>query len=117
MSEPRWPEGLKERLEAKRDELSSRLDRITANVRRSLDSDSEERAKQLADSEVVDALGNETRAELGRISRALGRLQSGDYGLCRECGAVIAEGRIAAYPYAEECIDCAELDEDIRSRT
>lgn len=117
MSEQRWPEGLKERLEAKRDELQVRLDRITANVRRSLDTDSEERAKELADSEVVDALGNEARAEIARIARALARMEAGDYGLCAECGAAIAPGRIAAYPYAEECIDCAELDEQIRSRT
>jgi RNA polymerase-binding protein DksA len=111
-----WPEGLKKRLEDKRDELTSRLARVTANVRRSLDSDSEERAKQLADSEVVDALGNEARNELGKISDALARMESGEYGLCKECGLQIAEKRIEAYPYADECIDCAELDEEIRAR-
>ena len=47
---------LKLALESKRDELTARLERITANVRRSLHSDSEERAKELEDSEVVDAL-------------------------------------------------------------
>lgn len=112
----RWPEGLKDRLEQKRDELQARLDRITANVRRSLDTDSEERARELADSEVVDALGNEAREELRKISSALERMESGDYGLCTVCGARIAEKRIEAYPYANECIDCAELDEQIRSR-
>jgi len=112
-----WPEGLKQRLEEKRDELTTRLDRITANVRRSLDSDSEERAKQLEDSEVVDALGNEARAELKKISVVLGRMESGDYGLCSDCGDQIAQKRIEAYPYATECIDCAELDEEIRARS
>lgn len=112
-----WPQGLKERLETKRDELTSRLERITANVRRSLDSDSEERAKELADSEVVDALGNEAREEISKITRALARMDAGDYGLCTDCGAPIAAGRIEAYPYAEECIDCAELDEEIRNRS
>ena len=112
-----WPQGLMERLEAKREELTSRLERITANVRRSLDSDSEERAKELADSEVVDALGNEAREEINKITRALARMESGDYGLCADCGSPIADGRIEAYPYAEECIDCAELDEEIRKRS
>ena len=111
-----WPDGMRKRLEEKRDELTSRLERVTANIRRSLDSDSEERAKQLADSEVVDALGNEARQELGKISYALSRMDSGEYGLCTECGTQIAEKRIEAHPYADECIDCAELDEEIRAR-
>ena len=111
-----WPDGMRKRLEEKRDELTARLERVTANVRRSLDSDSEERAKQLADSEVVDALGNEAREELGKISDALSRMDSGEYGLCKQCTSRIAEKRIEAHPYADECIDCAELDEEIRAR-
>ena len=116
MSHRNWPEGLKESLEAKRNELSARLGRITDNVRRSLDADSEERARELADTEVVDALGNEAREEIRKITVALDRMASGDYGLCTKCGAAIAVGRLEAHPYAEECIDCAELDEEIRGR-
>jgi RNA polymerase-binding protein DksA len=112
-----WSGGLRKRLEEKRDELTARLDRVSANIRRSLDSDSEERAKQLADSEVVDALGNEAREELAKIAKALSRMDSGDFGICTECGAPIAKGRIEAHPYADECIDCAELDEEIRARS
>ena len=117
MTEGNWPDGLRQALEAKRDELTARLERITANLRRSPESDSEERAKQMADSEVVDALGNEAREELRKISVALERMKTGQYGLCTECGAQIAAKRIEAYPYAEECIDCAELDEEIRARS
>jgi len=110
------PEGLRVRLERRRDELNARLERITANVRRSLESDSEERAKQLEDSEVVDALGNEAREELKRIALALKRMDSGDYGLCAACGERIALERMQAHPYATACIDCAELEEQIRAR-
>lgn len=106
----------RERLEVKKAELYGRLDRVTANVRRGNDPDSKERAKELEDSEVVDALGNEARDEIRRISVALDRMASGDYGFCTECGTAIAAERLAAYPYADECIDCAELDEEIRSR-
>jgi len=116
LTDRNWPEGLRQELESKRDEITARLDRITANVRRSLDSDSEERAKELADSEVVDALGNEAREELQRIAAALARMDAGDYGLCTQCGTRIAPERISAYPYAEECIDCAELTEDFQAR-
>ncbi|MDH3440295.1 MAG: TraR/DksA family transcriptional regulator [Gammaproteobacteria bacterium] len=117
MTHQDWPESLKPRLEAKRDELTGRLERITANVQRSLDADSEERAKELADSEVVDALGNEAREELAKISVALSRMDSGDYGMCTKCRSPIATERMEAYPYADDCIDCAELDEEIRART
>lgn len=111
-----WPDRLREDLEAKRDELNARLERITARVRRSLDSDSEERATQLEDSEVVDALGNEARDELRKISAALEKMDSGEYGLCTECGEQISEARILAHPYAGKCIDCASLDEEFASR-
>ncbi len=111
-----WPEGLREGLERKKAELEGRLDRITANVRRSLETDSKERAKQQEDNEVVDALGNEAREELAKISAALLRMDGGDYGLCTDCGLQIAADRINAYPYASECIDCANMDEAIRAR-
>jgi RNA polymerase-binding protein DksA len=107
---------LREQLHAKKAELTARLERITANVRRGYEADSKERAKQLEDSEVVDALGNEARAEIARISAALQRFDSGGFGVCVECGTDIDQGRLAAYPYADECIECAELHERRRSK-
>jgi RNA polymerase-binding protein DksA len=114
--EQNWPDGLRERLENKKSELSARLERITANLRRGLETDSKERAKQLEDSEVVDALGNEARVELEKISIALRRMDAGKYGLCSGCGSAIGEKRIEAYPYASECIDCATMEEEFRAR-
>ncbi len=107
---------LREQLDAKKAELTARLERITANVRRGYEADSKERAKQLEDSDVVDALGNEARAEIAKISAALQRFDSGGFGVCVECGTDIDQGRLAAYPYADECIECAELDERRRSK-
>ncbi len=104
----------REALELKKQELTARLERIHANLRRGYEADSKERAKQLEDNEVVDALGNEARDELRKISTALQRLESGDYGLCIECGGEIGEGRLKVYPYADECIECAEFDEHRR---
>ena len=105
---------LREVLETKKQELTARLERIHANLRRGYDADSKERAKQLEDNEVVDALGNEAREELAKISAALQRLDSGDYGICVECGLPIKQGRLKVHPYADECIDCAEFDEHRR---
>jgi DnaK suppressor protein len=111
-----WPDGLRDRLEEKKSELSARLERITANVRRGLETDSKERALQLEDSEVVDALGNEAREELEKISMALRRMDAGTYGTCSNCGSVIGTKRIEAYLYASECIECATMEEEIRAR-
>jgi RNA polymerase-binding protein DksA len=112
-----WPSGLRQELLRKKDELNARLERITANLRRGLESDSKERAKQLEDSDVVDALGNEAREELGKISATLRRMDSGDFGICNECGLAISKERLLAYPYAEECIDCARLDDRVKARS
>ncbi len=109
-------DGLQQQLEQKKEELTVRLERITANLRRGYHADSKERAKELEDSEVVDALGNEARTEIGKISAALQRMKTGDFGVCVECGAEIERGRIDAYPYARECIDCARLEEERSAR-
>lgn len=106
---------LRGRLEHKKDELTARLERITANLRRGYEADSKERAKQMEDNEVVDALGNEARDELAKITTALARMDSGEYGACVECGQEIDAGRLEAYPYARECIDCARFDEHRRA--
>lgn len=107
---------LRQRLDQKKDELSRRLERITANVRRGTEPDSKERAKQFEDNEVVDALGNEARVEIAKISAALQRIDAGNYGTCTECGSAIDPERLEAYPYAEECIECARMDEYRRAR-
>ncbi|HZW59160.1 MAG TPA: TraR/DksA C4-type zinc finger protein [Woeseiaceae bacterium] len=95
----------------KRDALETRLARIRANLTRRLDADSKERAKELEDSEVVNALGIEAIEELQLIRTTLNRLDEGEYGICRHCGNAIGEQRLKAWPYAAECIDCARENE------
>jgi len=107
---------LRVELIAKKKELAERLERIKANLQRGFNADSKEMAKELEDSEVVDALGNEARAEIAKISAALARMDDGRYGICAECGEAIKLDRMKAYPYADECIDCARFDERRRAR-
>jgi len=109
-------DALRKELESKKAELTVRLERITKNLRRGYHPDSKERAKELEDSEVVDALGNEARAEIRNISAALQRMEAGEYGVCVECGTEIDPGRITAHPYAKLCIDCARLEEERSAR-
>ena len=107
---------LRQQLEGRKIDLLARLERITANVRRGYEADSKERATQREDSEVVDALGNEARAEIARIATTLRRMEEGEYGVCSECGAEIDRNRLEAYPYAYECIECARFGEHRRAR-
>jgi len=109
-------EQLRAELQAKKEELSLRLERITANLQRGYNADSKEMAKELEDSEVVDALGNEAREEIAKISAALARLDNGGYGICSECAEPIEAGRMKVYPHADECIECATFDERRRAR-
>jgi DnaK suppressor protein len=51
-------------------------------------------------------LADRQTAELHAIDAALGRLESGGYGICVECGREIAEERLLATPTVETCIDC-----------
>lgn len=52
------------------------------------------------------AMNEHETAELGAIDAALERLAQGLYGQCLDCGEVIPEARLNAYPTALRCISC-----------
>lgn len=108
MASQSWPEGLREKLEALRVELSERVERIKADIGRGLEADSKEQAAQLENKEVLDALANEAEAELKKISTALQRMDAGNYGVCTDCGSEISPARLEVRPYSLRCINCAE---------
>lgn len=64
----------KSQLEAKRNVLRERLEAIEADYRRGLDADSEERAMQLENAEVLEGIANAAREELERIEEELAKL-------------------------------------------
>ena len=117
LSKEEWLREKGEELRLKLSELDARLARISGSVRRGLEADSGERAVELENSEVVDALGNEARAEVREIKAALRRLDSGTYGICEECGGAIPDARLGAHPFARRCLDCAEFSEFSRTRS
>ena len=51
------------------------------------------------------------RLELQRISAALRRIDTGEYGNCRDCGEPIAVRRLEMDPTATLCIHCATARE------
>ncbi len=97
----------KQLLEEQKTELSQRLGRVRRNITRTLDRDSAERALQIENNEVVDALGNEAQLELQAISEAMGKIDAGTYGRCAQCGGAISVQRLTARPQAEKCFSCA----------
>lgn len=53
----------------------------------------------------------QVRAALTAIVAAEGRLATGDYGLCEDCGAAIGYARLEAQPAASRCVRCQEQAE------
>lgn len=49
---------------------------------------------------------------LYHIEEALRRVQSGNFGSCRECGKEISRPRLEAVPHATLCIDCKTAEEN-----
>lgn len=100
---------IKEQLLVKREHLSERLTKIENSKKRDepLDPDSGERAVEMENHEVVDALDEIEAQELNKINLALDRIESGTYGQCIECGNFISSPRLKAMPYASQCIECA----------
>ena len=56
---------------------------------------------------IVDVLNRETLLHR-QVSEALGRIETGTYGVCLHCGKAIAERRLAALPWAALCLNCQE---------
>ncbi|OGP08215.1 MAG: hypothetical protein A2X87_08035 [Deltaproteobacteria bacterium GWC2_42_51] len=63
------------------------------------------------DRELTLMLGDREREKLAEIEDALERLKNGSYGVCEECGELIAEGRLLAMPFTRVCVDCKSKDE------
>ena len=56
------------------------------------------------------ATDNRRDQELRRVSAALARIDSGDYGYCVDCGELIPEARLKIDMAAERCVPCASTD-------
>jgi len=56
------------------------------------------------------SLENNLRDILGKIARAIGRLDDGTFGVCERCGKPIEKARVKALPYVELCIKDAQAE-------
>jgi DnaK suppressor protein len=104
-------ESARARLTARRAELHQRLERVDADQRHlndPLSADFAEAANQTSNDEVLGAIGETVRAEIGDIDAALLRMTAGRYGICSACGKPIESARLAAVPYSLRCAACAD---------
>ena len=56
------------------------------------------------------AMGEETKAALSRVQKAMGRIEDGTFGVCVKCKGMIDTDRLGIDPTVELCIDCAKSE-------
>lgn len=101
---------VREALNARREELQARQDRVSKHTRHReapLPQDFAEQAVELENVETLVALDRELEQELKKIDQVLKRLEAGEYLDCATCGDPIGEERLKALPTSMLCIDCA----------
>jgi RNA polymerase-binding transcription factor DksA len=54
------------------------------------------------------SIENNVRDLMGKIDRALGKMDEGVYGVCSRCGKPIEKARMKALPYVDLCIKDAQ---------
>ncbi|MDO6962707.1 TraR/DksA family transcriptional regulator [Rhizobium alvei] len=91
---------------ARKAELQGRLRQIETDLDEPTSADSEERAVELEDDEVLESMGQAGLAELRAVEAALGRIEKGTFGTCARCGGPIAEARLKLVPHAAICEQC-----------
>ena len=109
---------LRQRLEAERAELQVQL--TTIEETSFANSQSDISGEVSFDEENADAgtftfererdlsIENNVRDLMGKIDRALARMEDATYGICTRCGRPIEKARLKALPYADLCIKDAQ---------
>lgn len=101
------PEEVRRSLHDRLEQLTRRVSQIQTDLRSPGSKDSEERAIEAENEEVLERLAEAERSEITEIRAALQRLDDGSYATCSSCGGEIAAKRLAALPYTRLCVDCA----------
>ena len=99
---------VRERLERERDRVRAQIATIQGGERRETARGQTDTAHLREDAEIAEGELGDLTAELDGILAALQRLDLGRYGVCASCGRPIPEARLAALPYAVECVECAD---------
>lgn len=99
---------IRSQLEERLAMLKRRVSKIEGELRQPGDPDSQEKATEAENDEVLERLGESELREIQGIRLALDKLNAGTYGTCERCGAPIGEPRLRALPFATACVACAD---------
>lgn len=102
---------IKASLEARLAELKGRVARIEADLAEPHSADFAEQATERESDDALEGQDALLGREIANIKAALTRIDDGSYGECARCGENVGEKRLAAYPEAALCIDCARAIE------
>lgn len=106
--------------------LKERLDELTDEQQRYIDSIATAQRERLSDTAGDDQIDSGSKTvehehevavagaiseRIRQVSHALDRLNDGDYGICERCGNPIPAARLAAFPSATLCVSCKQLEE------
>lgn len=94
-------------LEARKEFLLKRLNRIESELETHESKDFEDMATEREGDEVLEDLGASGQHELRMIDAALKRMDDGEYGICVECGNDIDPERLDLVPATPFCASCA----------
>lgn len=97
----------KDQLQARLSDLHARLAEIEMELDQPGSQDWEDLAVERGDDEVLEGVGLSGQQEIRMIEAALGRMASGDYGICMKCGADISDARLDVLPFTPFCSPCA----------
>lgn len=100
-------------LGAWKNELTSEIDKTVQELRSEHENhpDPNDRASQETDISLELRSRDRESKLIKKIDEAVGRINSGDYGYCENCGEDIGVQRLEARPTADLCIDCKTLAE------
>lgn len=102
---------IKASLEARLAELKGRVARIEADLAEPHSADFAEQATEREGDDALEGQDALLSREIATVKAALARIEKGSYGACARCGEDVGEKRLAAYPEAALCINCARAIE------
>ena len=108
-------EAARAQLEKQLGTLLQRVGKIEGDLRQAKSPDWPEQAIEIENDEVLKGLDEISRAEVGRIRSALGRIASGTYGACANCGQAISAERLQAIPSTVICLTCSSATDSRRN--
>ncbi|MGH2751979.1 MAG: TraR/DksA family transcriptional regulator [Actinomycetota bacterium] len=117
-------DAIRKQLESERGDLERQLEELTADSfdgtqsdmtgEVGLDDDFADAGSATFERERDLSIQNNIRDLIGQTTRAIQRIDDGNYGTCERCGNPIEAARLKALPHALLCMDCKRREERAR---